>query len=183
VLIAAMLAVLIYLWGRQLAGELAAPCAVFLNTTDPTIVAHSYTVTTDMGLAAFTVLLMFAIWRYVQNPSLRMLAWCGLALGAVLCAKFSAVLLIPVTGVLLIAAVKWPPEGGPGRRRTPLDPFYLPPQAAAKAVGEKQKAATKTLARAAGARAIKNAMARGVPGSLPRGETVSGGWRYALSPS
>lgn len=69
VLIASMLGVLIYLWGRQLAGELAALCAVFLNTTDPTIVAHSYTVTTDVGLAAFTVLLMFAIWRYVRNPS------------------------------------------------------------------------------------------------------------------
>jgi hypothetical protein len=45
VLIASMLAVLIYLWGRQLTGELAALCAVFLYTTDPTIVAHSYTVT------------------------------------------------------------------------------------------------------------------------------------------
>jgi len=82
----------------------------------PTIVAHSYTVTTDVGLVAFTALPIFAIWRYVQNPSLRMLACCGLALGAALCAKFSAVLLIPVIGVLLIAAVKWPPEQDPGRQ-------------------------------------------------------------------
>jgi hypothetical protein len=35
VLIASMLAVLIYLWGRQLAGELAALCAVFRYTTPP----------------------------------------------------------------------------------------------------------------------------------------------------
>jgi SEC-C motif/Dolichyl-phosphate-mannose-protein mannosyltransferase len=140
VLIASMLGVLIYLWGRQLAGELAALCAVFLFTTDPTIVAHSYTVTTDVGLAAFTVLLLFAIWQYVRNPSLRMLGWCGLALGAVLCAKFSAVLLIPVIGVLLLAAVKWPAGQDPGRPRTPLDPFYWPPQAAAKVGTEKRKA-------------------------------------------
>jgi hypothetical protein len=114
---------------------------VFLYTTDPTIVAHSYTVTTDVGVAAFTVLLMLALWRYIRNPSLRMLAWCGLALGFALCAKFSAVLLIPVIGVLLIAAVKWAPEQNPGRKRTPLDPFYLPPQAVATAAAEERNAA------------------------------------------
>ena len=126
-LISSLLAVLIYYWGRQMVGPLAALCATVLYVTDPTIMGQAFTVTMDVGLTAFTVLFLFALWRYLRNPNARRLAVCGLALGLVLCAKFSALLLLPVAAVLLFAAVVWPPAPEPGRKRTILDPYYLEP--------------------------------------------------------
>jgi hypothetical protein len=109
-LVAAMLAAVLFLWGRQIAGSLAAAGAVLLYTMDPNILGHSYLVTTDVGLAAFLVLFLFALWNYVLHPSRMRLVFCGLALGALLCAKFSAVLVLPVIPVLLLVAVIWPPK-------------------------------------------------------------------------
>ncbi len=124
-LIAALLGALIYLWGRQLVGPLAALGAVFLYALDPTILAHSFLVTMDVGLAAFTVLFFFALWNYLRERSLKRLALCGLALGVLLGAKFSAVFLLPVAAVLLLAALRWPVETGAKRKPGRFDP-YLP---------------------------------------------------------
>jgi len=108
ILLATLLGALIYWWGRELVGSAAALGALFLYAFDPTIIAHSYLVTTDVGLAAFTVLFLFALWRYLQQPVWQRLVLCGLAMGAVLCAKFSAVFMLPVAGFLLLAAIRWP---------------------------------------------------------------------------
>src|SRR5580692_10336040 len=96
VLLGGLLGALIFWWGRELVGSTAALAALFLYAFDPTIVAHSALVTTDTGVAAFTVLFLFALWRYVHRPNWKGIVVCGLALGAVLGAKFSAVFLLPV---------------------------------------------------------------------------------------
>ena len=96
-------------------GPAAALGALFLYALDPTVLAHSYLVTTDAGLAAFTVLFLWALWSYVRHPGWKRLLLCGLALGAVLGTKFSAIILLPVGAVLLLAAVRWLPEPAPGR--------------------------------------------------------------------
>src|ERR1035441_6998349 len=67
-LLAAALGVLLYLWGRQLLGEVAAVAALFLYTLDPTILGHGYLATMDTGLAAFTLLFLFALWHYLDRP-------------------------------------------------------------------------------------------------------------------
>jgi len=132
ILVASLLGVLIYVWGRQMIGALAAVGAVFLYVLDPTVLAHSFLVTTDVGLAAFSVLFVFAIWNYVRRPTLNRLLLCGLAMGAVMGAKFSALFLVPVAPLLLAAAVFWPVEQGLGRKPTFLDPYWpstrLPPE-------------------------------------------------------
>jgi hypothetical protein len=104
-LLAAFLGALIYWWGRELVGPAAALAALFFYALDPTIVAHSALVTTDTGLAAFTMLFLFALWRYIERPGWQRLVLCGLALGTALGTKFSAVLLLPIAAVLLAAAV------------------------------------------------------------------------------
>src|SRR5215831_8847350 len=53
-LVGVMGGLVLFLWGRQLAGGVAAVCALFLYCLDPTMLAHSYLVTMDVGLAAFT---------------------------------------------------------------------------------------------------------------------------------
>lgn len=102
------LAALLYLWGRELLGELAALAALFLCAFDPTILGHSFLLTMDDGLATFTVLFMFALWKYLQYPDVQRLVFCGLAMGTMLTTKFSAVFLLPVALLLLLCAVRWP---------------------------------------------------------------------------
>jgi hypothetical protein len=109
-LIACLLAAVVYLWGRQMLGGLAALGALLLCTLDPAVLGHAGFVTMDVGMAAFTALFFFALWKYIRHPTGLRLVLSGLALGAVLGTKFSAVLLIPVAAVLLLAAVVWPAE-------------------------------------------------------------------------
>jgi Dolichyl-phosphate-mannose-protein mannosyltransferase len=103
-LLAAALGLLLYLWGRQLLGEVPAVAALFLYTLDPTILGHGYLATLDVGLAAFTVLFLFALWHYLERPGTLRLLFCGVAMGLMLCTKFSAVFLLPVAAVLMLWA-------------------------------------------------------------------------------
>src|ERR1035437_5775368 len=178
-LLAAALGLLLYLWGRQLLGDMAALAALFLYTLDPAILGHGYLATMDVGLAAFTVLFLFALWHYLERPdtigiplaenvrrirlagksaapkktqaiahqrgtdafvcqpgdlsvsftapdargsdpshdregvvkrSTSRLICCGLTMGLMLCTKFSAVFLLPVAAVLILAAVTRTPR-------------------------------------------------------------------------
>jgi hypothetical protein len=126
-LISGMLGALIYFMGRELVGGLAALFATFLYVTDPTIMGLAFTVTMDTGLTAFAILFLFTLWRYLRNPTLRRLFFCGLSLGLLLSAKFSSLLFLAAGGLLLLAAVVWPVEPEPGRRRSILDPYYIQP--------------------------------------------------------
>jgi hypothetical protein len=118
ILVAAMLAMVLFLWGRQTIGSLAALGAVLLCTMDPNIIGHSYLVTTDVGITAFLIVFLFALWNYVLHPGRKPLVLCGLALGGLLCAKFSAVLMLPAIPVLLLAAKVWPPIADRSARAT-----------------------------------------------------------------
>jgi len=147
-LLAAALGLLLYLWGRQLLGDMAALAALFLYTLDPAILGHGYLATMDVGLAAFTVLFLFALWHYLERPDtigipladgvppgpgsdpshdrkgvvaancetvlVKRSTWrlicCGLTMGLMLCTKFSAVFLLPVAAVLILAAVTRTPR-------------------------------------------------------------------------
>lgn len=120
VLLGGMLAFLIYWWGRELVGSAAALGALFLYAFDPTIIAHSALVTTDVGLALFGWLFLWTIWRYAHRPTRRRLLVCGLTMGAMLAAKFSGVFFLPVAAVLLAAAVKWPENGEPEIAAAPV---------------------------------------------------------------
>jgi hypothetical protein len=133
ILLAAGLAIVLFLWGRRMLGGGAALGAVFLYVLDPTIVAHSYLVTLDSGLAAFSILFCFALWTYLRQPSLKRMLWCGVALGLLLAAKFSAVMLLPAAGLLIFAAVCQPPESARGARHGFWNPYRAGLQANAKA--------------------------------------------------
>ena len=111
ILLAGLLGVLIYVWGRELAGSTAALGALFLYALDPTIVAHSFLVTTDVGLAAFSLLFFRTLWRYVNRPTRGRLAFCGLAMGAMLGAKFSGLFMAASAAILVLAAIRWPISG------------------------------------------------------------------------
>jgi Dolichyl-phosphate-mannose-protein mannosyltransferase/SEC-C motif len=126
ILIASMLPILIYFLARELVGSLAAICAAFLCTIDPNIIGQSFTVTMDVGLTTFTLLFLLTLWRYLKNRNTLRLVLCGLALGAMLCAKFSAVLLLPVAVILLLAAEIWPTSSNPEEKKINAQRLPLP---------------------------------------------------------
>jgi hypothetical protein len=108
ILLGGFLGWLIYWWGRDLVGSAAALGGLFFYAFDPTMIAHSALVTTDVGVTAFAILFLFTLWRYLHEPSRKHLVFCGVALGAVLGAKFSAVFMVPAAAILMAAAVRWP---------------------------------------------------------------------------
>jgi len=108
----------VYMLGRRLVGEAGGVGAAFLCAFDPNIIAHSFLVTTDLGVTTFLVLFMVALWDCVNRPDPVRMVVCGLALGAALGAKYSAVILPPIAALLMLAAVRWPPEAGRAVRRS-----------------------------------------------------------------
>lgn len=104
------LVIAVFMLGRRLAGDVAGVGAALLCAFDPNILAHSFLVTTDAGLATFLVFFIVALWDYVNRPAVWRGVVCGLLLGAALGAKYSAVVLPPLAVLLILAAVRWPPE-------------------------------------------------------------------------
>lgn len=113
ILVATTLVFAVYMLGRRLAGDAAGVGAAFLCAFDPNILAHSFLVTTDVGVATFLVLFIVALWDYVSRSSFARASVCGIALGAALGAKYSAVILPPLAVLLILAAVRWPPALAP----------------------------------------------------------------------
>lgn len=110
ILLSAVGGLVLYLFGRELVGDIAALGALFLYVFDPTLIAHSFLATTDVGLALFAMLFLWALWSYLCHPSWTRLLLSGVTLGLALCAKFSAVFLVPIGGILALAALRWPAE-------------------------------------------------------------------------
>jgi hypothetical protein len=132
ILTGVFLGLMIYRWGRELLGETAALGALFLYALDPTIIAHSALVTTDVGLAAFTLAFLYALWKHVQAPSLARQLWCGVALGCALGAKYTAVFLLPIGAALLLV-------GAMRNRRASAVPAAAPNQQCPCGSGRKYK--------------------------------------------
>jgi hypothetical protein len=107
-LLSSSMGLLIYWWGRELAGTAAGLGALFLFAADPTLVAHGYLVTTDAGVTTFSLLFLLCLFRYLRKPGLGRLVLAGVTLGLALCAKFSAVFLLPIAALLLAANWLWP---------------------------------------------------------------------------
>src|SRR5579864_6077905 len=123
ILLAAGYACMLYMFGYALVGRAAALCAVALYAFDPNIIAHSFLVTTDTGLAGFTILYLLALWHYLRRPGWKRMIWSGVALGLALCTKFSAVALLPISAVLLAAAAFWPLEDREDRAKKIAQPL------------------------------------------------------------
>ncbi len=100
--IGALLVVVIGWWAFRLWGAKAAMLAVTLACFDPNLVAHSSLVTTDIGATLFIVLTIYFVWEYFSSPTWWLLGAAGVSLGATLVSKFSAIVLIPIVGLIIV---------------------------------------------------------------------------------
>lgn len=120
-LLAVLLLALVARWARGVAGAVGALLAVAAMAFDPLMVGHSQLATTDVGVALFTVAAIYLagrIGRQGWSPLTTGLL-SGLATGAALASKGSALIVLPVVvGVLAwrILGPSWA-AGGAARSR------------------------------------------------------------------
>ncbi len=100
--LAVLLAALAYRWAGELGGRGAGVFALALVALDPNIIAHSSLATTDLGQTFAVFLTGYMTWRTIQSPSWGRTALAGIAMGAMLATKLSALAFAGVWGLLLV---------------------------------------------------------------------------------
>ncbi len=102
VLLSLLLGIFIYRLTKELAGTVAGLFATLLYAFDPNVLAHDHYVTTDLGIATFIFIAAYYFIHFLKNPSPRNILLAGITLGLAELAKFSAIILIPLFGLLMI---------------------------------------------------------------------------------
>jgi hypothetical protein len=102
VLLGVALGALVFFWARELFGFGPATLALALYTLEPNLLAHSRLVTTDLGVTFFVVGTVYFLWRVTRQLTVGNVAGLVAFFALTHVSKFSAVLLWPVVGGLLI---------------------------------------------------------------------------------
>ncbi len=102
-LFGAALVVLVGLWARRLAGDLAGTVAAALAALSPTLLAHAPLATTDAAAAFFLTASAGAFWHWLGTRTWPALAVSAFVFALACVTKFSAVLLLPVFALLVLA--------------------------------------------------------------------------------
>jgi hypothetical protein len=105
VILSLILGLFIFKWVKELTGRnnLAGLFALTLYAFNPNILGHNHFVTTDIGIAAFSVFSFYYFLRFIKDPTWKNTTIGGIFLGLVLLAKFSAVLLFPIYALVIVA--------------------------------------------------------------------------------
>jgi len=102
ILLGTLLGAFVYRWARETYGTEAGFLAAGLYAFAPNLLAHTRLVTTDLAVTAWGFIALYAFRRYLRRPTGYRICLTGLALGLALAAKLSALLVIPVMGLLLL---------------------------------------------------------------------------------
>jgi len=89
-------------WAGELFGPGAGVTALFLCTFDPNVLAHASLVTTDVPVTCMIFAAGYAFQHWLEHPTPGRLLFAGCALGLALGAKLSALLLVPVAGLVVV---------------------------------------------------------------------------------
>ncbi|PID51684.1 MAG: hypothetical protein CR954_00525, partial [Candidatus Moraniibacteriota bacterium] len=92
----------LFYWGKKIGGVATGLFALMLYACDPNILGHNHFVTTDIGIAAAIGVAFFAFLHFLKNPTWTYALYGGIALGVAQVTKFSAIMLIPFFGLLLV---------------------------------------------------------------------------------
>jgi len=93
--------IVVYLWADRIAGRTAAVLALLLFTTQPTVLAHSGLITTDMAVTACTGAAILASLFWAEKPNRRRSVLFGVLLGLAFLSKFSALVFLPAAWLIM----------------------------------------------------------------------------------
>ncbi|MGC9468643.1 MAG: hypothetical protein ACP5HS_08630 [Anaerolineae bacterium] len=91
-------------WARMLGGPVAGVVAPALTLLDPNILAHGSLATTDLGIAFSSLLTAYVVWRVAHKPTPLGIAASGVAVGAMLASKSSALVFWGSLGLLWVGS-------------------------------------------------------------------------------
>lgn len=94
----------VFAFARELAGPVGGLVALALYAFSPDVIAHGSLATLDVPAAGFLLTSVWLLWRARRRPALY-LPLAGLALGAALATKMSAVAVVPVLLLLVVLSV------------------------------------------------------------------------------
>lgn len=98
--------VVVFAWTLELYGRSAALVALLFFATQPTVVAHAALATTDMAAAGTILAALYAFHRWLGNSSHLNAVVLGLAAGAALASKFSAIAFLPAAFAAMLIVVR-----------------------------------------------------------------------------
>ncbi|HEX2862218.1 MAG TPA: phospholipid carrier-dependent glycosyltransferase [Lacunisphaera sp.] len=107
-LLGAATALLVFFWSFRLWGAAGAAVSLGLCLFCPTMLAHSGLATSDMGMAFFLVAAPSAYWWHLHDGRRRAWLVSALTLGLAAVAKYTAVLLLPIFGLLALIRILQP---------------------------------------------------------------------------
>jgi hypothetical protein len=122
-------------------------------------------------VASFIVLALFALWNHLRRPGWTSLLLCGLCLGAALTAKFSGVFLLPIMGLLMVAALRWPlASGAEGSPSSPAAGDNAAPSQRGRIEAQARMVRRKDLRTSGGGKKYKNYRGRLPAGASPKSD-------------
>jgi 4-amino-4-deoxy-L-arabinose transferase-like glycosyltransferase len=95
-LLAVLLAAVVYRWCVDLWGEWVGLVALGMLVFDPTLLAHGRLATNDVAVTAIGTLGLFLVWRWAQVFAWRRAAVAGVVLGIVMLTKVSGLLWVAI---------------------------------------------------------------------------------------
>ena len=108
----------VFLFARDLAGAGGGLAALALYAFSPDVIANGSLATLDVPVAGFLLTSVWLLWRARHRPALY-LPLAGLALGAALATKMSALAAVPVLPLLVVLSLRHARRtAGPGPSRT-----------------------------------------------------------------
>jgi len=99
-IIAGLLALLVLIAAREIAGPGAGLLALTLLVFEPNVLAHGALVTTDVAASTFIFAAVFAYYRYACRATPWRLIACGVAVGLAFASKHTAILLVFIMPLL-----------------------------------------------------------------------------------
>ncbi len=100
ILLGLLLAGTVFQWSRRLYGPAAGLAALFLCVFSPDIIANSHLVTNDLGSVFFIFLSFYLLRRALISGRPKHYVFLGLASGAALASKYTAVIIFPISFLL-----------------------------------------------------------------------------------
>jgi hypothetical protein len=97
-----ILGVLLFCWANEWLGLLPAAAAIAFYLGEPNIAAHASLVTTDIGVTCLVFGTVYFLWRTSRRSTALNVAGLAGCFALAIVAKFSAIVLVPIVGALLL---------------------------------------------------------------------------------
>ena len=115
-------AILIFVWSRELFGDMAGLLSLAVWCSSPMVLGHAQLVTPDIGASIAGLAAVYAFRGFLQRPSAAGVIPSGIALGLAELSKFTLLVLYPVFGILatvrLLKRTPCEPEGFQGSHKS-----------------------------------------------------------------